>query len=211
MQASHRVGQNGVEGEGGDDDRNSALHKSSLTSFSVDNPYQSSGVGGFATASNGDGRAGSPSGDRNSDPPQTHEQLIAYCAGLKTRVSELDFINELFRGRLSQLEQQEAAARSANEAATAEQAQLRQQLEASKESEAQLRAQLEDVHNRENSLKRRLDELELELKAAQEGLTERPAKKARTEEPAQSEEATQVEAKKEPENARQGAEAEVAA
>lgn len=185
-----RIGQNGVEGEGGDDDRNSVLHKSSLTSFSVDNPYQSSGVGGFATANNGEGRAGSPGGDRNSDPPQTHEQLIAYCAGLKTRVSELDFINELFRGRLSQLEQQEAAARSANEAATAEQTQLRQQLEASKESEAQLRAQLDDVHSRENSLKRRLDELELELKAAQEGSSGRPAKKARTEEPTQPEPAT---------------------
>ena len=175
-QAAQR-GQNG-EGEGGD---------KSLTSFSVDNPYQSSGVGGFATANNGDGRPGSPSGDRNSDPPQTHEQLIAYCAGLKTRVSELDFINELFRGRLSQLEQQEAAARSANEVATAEQTQLRQQLDASKESEAQLRAQLDDVHNRENSLKRRLDELELELKAAQEGIAERPAKRARTEEAAADE------------------------
>ncbi|KAH8173205.1 GATA zinc finger domain-containing protein [Sarocladium implicatum] len=173
-------GQNGAnDGEGGD---------KSLTSFSVDNPYQSSGVGGFATASNGEGRPGSPSGDRNSDPPQTHEQLIAYCAGLKTRVSELDFINELFRGRLSQLEQQEAAARSANELATAEQTQLRQQLEASKESEAQLRAQLDDVHSRENSLKRRLDELELELKAAQEGIAERPAKRTRTEEAAADEE-----------------------
>lgn len=159
-----------------------------MTSFSVDNPYQSSGVGGFATANNGDGRAGSPtSGDRNSDPPQTHEQLIAYCAGLKTRVSELDFINELFRGRLSQLEQQEAAARSANEVATAEQSNLRAQLEASKESESQLRAQLDDVHSRENSLKRRLDELELELKAAQEGVAERPAKRSRTEEPAAEE------------------------
>jgi GATA-binding protein len=184
-----------MEGEGGDDDRN-GLHKSALTSFSVDNPYQSSGVGGFATANNGDGRAGSPSGDRNSDPPQTHEQLIAYCAGLKTRVSELDFINELFRGRLSQLEQQEAAARSANEAATAEQTQLRQQLDASKESEAQLRAQLDDVHSRENSLKRRLDELELELKAAQEETSERPSKKARTEEPALSTEAVAAEALK---------------
>lgn len=148
-----------------------------------------------------------PGGDRNSDPPQTHEQLIAYCAGLKTRVSELDFINELFRGRLSQLEQQEAAAWSANEAATAEQTQLRQQLEASKESEAQLRAQLDDVHSRENSLKRRLDELELELKAAQEGTAERPAKKARTEEPAESEAAPETDAKKEAEPATQEAQA----
>lgn len=113
--------------------------------------------------------AGSPSlnGDRAlGEAPQTHEQLIAHNSSLKTRVSELEVINELFRGRLSQLEQQEAAARRGQEVAALEQAQLRSQLEASQESEAQLRAQLDDSHRRENNLKRRLDELELERKEA---------------------------------------------
>lgn len=125
------------------------------------------------------------------DAPQTHEQLIAHNSSLKTRVSELEVINELFRGRLSQLEQQEAAARRGQEVAGVEQSQLRSQLEAANESEAQLRAHLEDSHRRENSLKRRLDDLELELKEAKgaaEAAMERPAKKQRVAEPVKQEE-----------------------
>ncbi|CAM1511474.1 Fc.00g089870.m01.CDS01 [Cosmosporella sp. VM-42] len=156
-----------------------------MPSFMVDDPYQSN-VGGFGGGA-ADGRAPSPlNGDRNLDPPQTHEQLIAHNSSLKTRVSELEVINELFRGRLSQLEQQEAAARRGQEVAGVEQSQLRSQLEQSQENEAQLRAQLDDSHRRENSLKRRLDDLELELKAlkeakeALEAESERPMKKQRT-------------------------------
>ncbi|KAK3187425.1 GATA zinc finger protein 3 [Lecanicillium sp. MT-2017a] len=150
-----------------------SMYNTSLSSFMVDDAY---------TSFNGDGSGGSPmNGDRNSDTPQTQEQLIAHNSSLKTRVSELEVINELFRGRLSQLEQQEAAARRGQEVAGAEQTQLRSQLEAAQESEAQLLAQLEDSHRRENNLKRRLDELE----AAQEALggdAQPGAKRARTEE-----------------------------
>ena len=68
----------------------------------MDDPYQSSV--GFHSA---DGQPISPmNGERGIDAPQTKEQLIAHNSSLKTRVSELEFINELFRGRLSQLEQQ---------------------------------------------------------------------------------------------------------
>ncbi|KAG6032929.1 hypothetical protein E4U41_007087 [Claviceps citrina] len=131
-----------------------SLYNQGLPSFMVDDPYQNGAFNG--TCEHGD-----------RDTPQTHEQLIAHNSSLKTRVSELEVINELFRGRLSQLEQQEAAARRGQEVAGVEQTQLRGQLEATMESEAQLRAQLEDSHRRENNLKRRLDELELELQAAQ--------------------------------------------
>lgn len=158
------------------------MYNHSLPSFMVDDPSQS-GVGGF---NNGEGRAGSPmNGDRGLESPQTQEQLIANNSSLKTRVRELEFINELFRGRLSQLEQQEAAASAAlrgQEVAGVEHTQLRAQLDASKEIENQLRVQLEDSHRRENNLKRRLDELELEFRAVREALTEadsRPYKKAR--------------------------------
>ncbi|KAK5998612.1 GATA type zinc finger protein asd-4 [Cladobotryum mycophilum] len=155
-----------------------SMYNHSLPSFIVDDPYQS-GVG-FSS----DGRAVSPmNGDRGLDAPQTHEQLIAHNSSLKTRVSELEVINELFRGRLSQLEQQEAAARRGQEVAGVEQSQLRTQLDMSKDTENQLRAQLDDSHRRENNLKRRLDELELELKAAKEALedieSDRHSKKAR--------------------------------
>ncbi|KAM0219950.1 hypothetical protein ACHAPQ_001154 [Fusarium lateritium] len=141
-----------------------SMYNHGMSSFMVDDPYQ----GGFVAT--GEGRATSPSnGDRKMDAPPSYEQLIAINSSLKTRVSELEVIIELFRGRLSQLEQQEAAARTGQQAADVEQ--------------SQLRAQLEDSHRRENSLKRRLDELELEFQANQ-GVNlapdERPAKRPRT-------------------------------
>ncbi|KAM4056969.1 GATA zinc finger domain-containing protein [Hirsutella rhossiliensis] len=158
-----------------------SMYNQGLPSFMVDDPYQT----GFNAAAGPDGSAGSPmNGDRTLDTPQTHEQLIAHNSSLKTRVSELEVINELFRGRLSQLEQQEAAARHGQEVAGVEQTQLRTELEIYRESEAQLRTQLEDSHRRENILKRRLDELELELNEAKEALEaphDRPAKKPRVE------------------------------
>ncbi|KAF4459169.1 GATA type zinc finger asd-4 [Fusarium albosuccineum] len=200
-QAARRTSQKSANGQDGSDSPISrtgtpSMYSHGLSSFMVDDPYQT----GFAAT--GEGRAASPlNGDRKMDAPQTHEQLIAHNSSLKTRVSELEVIIELFRGRLSQLEQQEAAARSGQQVAGAEQTQLRSQLDATRESEAQLRAQLEDSHRRENSLKRRLDELELELKAAQdakealEETSERPAKRARTtEEPTKASVAADIEA-----------------
>ncbi|KAF7560619.1 hypothetical protein G7046_g3527 [Stylonectria norvegica] len=180
-----------------------------IPSFMVDDPYQQSGASGFNGSGVSEGQAPSPmNGDRNHEAPQTHEQLIAFNSSLKTRVSELEVINELFRGRLSQLEQQEAAARRGQEVAGVEQSQLRSQLDASQESEAHMRGQLEDSHRRENSLKRRLDDLELELKEAKESLEaelERPAKKPRlaevaevAEEAVKSEEAVKPEQVSEP-------------
>ncbi|PNY27656.1 GATA type zinc finger protein asd-4 [Tolypocladium capitatum] len=154
-----------------------SMYNQGIPSFMVDDPYQTSFNGGAGV----DGSTGSPmNGDRGLDSPQTHEQIMAHNSSLKTRVSELEVINELFRGRLSQLEQQEAAARRGQEVAGVEQTQLRSQLEAAQESEAQLRNQLEDSHRRENNLKRRLDELELEIKEAKEAVeSDRPSKKPR--------------------------------
>lgn len=121
----------------------------------MDDAQLQAGLQGFS-----ENRAGSPlNGDRHLDVPQTHEQLIATNSALKTRVSELELINELFRGRLSQMEQDEASARRGQEISGKAEAQLRMQLETSKK-------QLEESHRRENNLKRRLDELELELKEA---------------------------------------------
>lgn len=163
-----------------------SMYNQSLPSFIVDDPYNGGNVSGFGTS--GDGSGSPMNGDRSLDSPQTHEQLIAHNSSLKTRVSELEVINELFRGRLSQLEQQEAAARRGQEVSSVEQSQLRAQLDASEESQSQLRAQLDDSHRRENSLKRRLDELELELKQANDALdggfgSERGAKRPRIQSP----------------------------
>lgn len=179
------------------------MYHNTLPSFIMEDPYTSATGAYGASGANGDG-----SGSPMNDTPQTHEQLIANNSSLKTRVRELELINELFRGRLSQLEQQEAAARHGSEVAGAEQTQLRSQLEASQALEKQLAAQLDDSHRRENSLKRRLDELELELKDAKDAAaaataaaaaavvegeenSDRPAKRTRTQGP--DREAEQVE------------------
>jgi len=119
--------------------------------------------------------------DLNGEHPPTQETILAENASLKTRVSELEVIQELYRGRLQQLESDET-----NVGHTV--AQLREQLAGATQTETQLRNELEESHHRENMLKRRLDELELELKEAK-GASEtaengRPAKKPRIEEPA---------------------------
>lgn len=94
-------------------------------------------------------------GDRHLEVPQTYEQLIAANSSLKTRVSEFEVINELFRGRVTQLEQDEANARRGEE--------MR------RESERNLRLHLEESQRRENQLKRRLDDLEREVAEVSDG------------------------------------------
>lgn len=186
-----------------------SMYNQSLPSFMVDDPYNGASVPNFGAS--GDG-SGSP---MNGDSPQTHEQLIAHNSSLKTRVSELEVINELFRGRLSQLEQQEAAARRGQEVSSVEQTQLRAQLETSEETQKQLRTQLEDSHRRENSLKRRLDELELELKQAKEvleGESDRGGKRPRIHSPVPETHAeAEAEAEAEPVPETQGPELETKA
>ncbi|KAF4773864.1 GATA zinc finger [Colletotrichum scovillei] len=154
-----------------------SLYNPSLPVFQgMDDAQLQAGLQGF-NVSGSDNRSGSPlNGDRHLDVPQTHEQLIAANSALKTRVSELELINELFRGRLSQMEQDEASARRGQEISGKAEAQLRAQLESSKK-------QLDESHRRENNLKRRLDEMELELKEARDALdlsdSGRAAKKPR--------------------------------
>ncbi|KAL2196757.1 hypothetical protein P885DRAFT_69243 [Corynascus similis CBS 632.67] len=133
----------------------------------LEDQFQAQQLSGFAGP---DGRAPSPLNGDRLDMPQTHEQLLATNASLKTRVSELEVIQELYRGRIQQLEQEEAN-RQAQEKTTSEaDEQLRNQLNAINESHTQLQKELEESHRRENMLKRRLDELEVELKEAKESL-----------------------------------------
>lgn len=81
--------------------------------------------------------------------PQTYEGLLAVNTSLKTRVSELELINGLFRGRVSELEQSDAAARRAEMIA--------------RESEARARRELEEALRMVDDLKRRVSELEQQL------------------------------------------------
>jgi GATA-binding protein len=84
-------------------------------------------------------------GDHRGDGAETQESLMAANSTLKTRISELELIHELYRGRLSQLEN--------------DQAQFHQQLESFREADEQLRAELTASHNREMALKHRLEEI----------------------------------------------------
>jgi len=71
--------------------------------------------------------------------PLSYDSLTAQNTALKTRVSEMELINDLFRNRVTELEGSEGAAR---------------------ETEKMLRLELEECKAREEGLKRRLDELE---------------------------------------------------
>ena len=150
----------------------------------IDDQFQAQQLSGFGGH---DGRPQSPMNGDRLDMPQTHEQLLATNASLKTRVSELEVIQELYRGRIQQLEQEEVN-RQAQEKSKAEaDEQLHAQLAVMNETQAQLQKELEESHRRENMLKRRLDELEVELKDAKESLEVHEngrAKRARLDDPA---------------------------
>lgn len=84
--------------------------------------------------------------DRHLEPPQTYEALLNANTTLKTRVSELEVINDLFKGRVAELEQNDAASRRSEMII--------------RESENRLRQTLDETQRREDSLKRRVAELE---------------------------------------------------
>jgi len=117
------------------------------------------------------GRSASPlNGHNGLEVPQTYEQLIAQNSSLKTRVSELEVINELFRGRVTQLEQDEANARRGEEMRRESEAELMRRLDESSR-------RLEESQRRENQLKHRLDDLEREATEMRENAP--PAKRLR--------------------------------
>ncbi|KAK0714814.1 hypothetical protein B0H67DRAFT_222770 [Lasiosphaeris hirsuta] len=134
----------------------------------LDDQFQSQQLPGFGVSAASPGRAPSPMNGERLDLPQTHEQLIAVNSSLKTRVSELEVIQELYRGRIQQLEQEESV-RQVQDAGKADE-QLRSQVAILGESNSQLQKELEESHRRENMLKRRLDELEVELKDVRDSL-----------------------------------------
>ncbi|OAT02489.1 GATA-binding protein, other eukaryote [Blastomyces dermatitidis ER-3] len=87
--------------------------------------------------------------DRHLEAQQTYESLLAANTSLKTRISELELINELFRGRVAELEQSDATARRSEMVA--------------RDSESRLNQSLKEAQRREEGLKRRISELERAL------------------------------------------------
>ena len=83
--------------------------------------------------------------DRNIDRRPTYEQLQHDNTALKTRVSELEVINILYKGQVG--EQDEKA----------------------NKSDQQLRQLLEEAHTRENDLKQQVEDLQREVLELREG------------------------------------------
>ncbi|KAF2258710.1 hypothetical protein CC78DRAFT_98870 [Lojkania enalia] len=108
-----------------------AFHSPSLPQFNIRHPSP-----GSTSSINGS----------HLEPPLTYDALAAQNTSLRTRVSELEVINDLFRGRVTELEQSEQEARRLEMGA--------------RDTEAQLRAELDETRQREADLKRRLEELE---------------------------------------------------
>ncbi|KAL1305301.1 hypothetical protein AAFC00_002204 [Neodothiora populina] len=80
-----------------------------------------------------------------------YAENAANSSHLKTRVSELEVINDLFRGRVAELEQSEQAAR--------------RNAELAHDAAERYRSDLDAALSREKDMKRRIDQLESELES----------------------------------------------
>lgn len=91
--------------------------------------------------------------DRHLEPPQTYDGLLQANTSLKTRVSELEVINGLFKGRVQELERAEYGQRQALEQSRLREDDLRRRLEELEHHVTELRRDSPGY----NSAKRRLD------------------------------------------------------
>ncbi|KAJ2898285.1 zinc finger protein [Zalerion maritima] len=131
-----------------------------------DSHFQPDNLGHLISADAGG--AGEPmNGNNQASDPQTTEQLMASNSSLKTRVSELEVINELYRGRLSQLEMDEAAARQERNSFQQHADEASRRADDSARRADELERNLNESHHRENLLKHRLDEVEALLPESQ--------------------------------------------
>ncbi|KAK2614323.1 hypothetical protein N8I77_001162 [Diaporthe amygdali] len=195
-------------GNGHIDDTNSPISRTATSNMyaghmlyhGLDEHHLQQPLSGFGVPG-GNGRVPSPM--NGEGVPQTPEELLALNSGLKTRIDELEVINDLIQRRLQHYETYGTGAGptagnglDGGHDATQAEAQLRAQVEALAASEAQLRSQLDESHRRENSMKRRLDEMELELNEAKEQLQSHEngrAKKMRMTETTDAEEVLKAE------------------
>ncbi|KAK4544587.1 hypothetical protein LTR36_004159 [Oleoguttula mirabilis] len=134
----------------------------SLPAFNLRQPSPS-----VASLNGSGGGGGGPShGVEAAAPPQhqqpTYDALSAQTSHLRTRVSELEVINDLFRGRVGELESSEADARRGERAR--------------EEENRRLRAELEMAGRRVGELGKRVAELEEEVEAGR-GSSGSPARK----------------------------------
>ncbi|KAK1808747.1 GATA zinc finger protein 3 [Friedmanniomyces endolithicus] len=88
-------------------------------------------------------------------PPQTYDALLAQNSHLRTRVSELEVINGLFRGRVGELEASEQEARRAERRGEEEIRRLRADLESAEERAEEARRRIEELEGGEDGPRRK--------------------------------------------------------
>ena len=128
---------------------------------SADHTLQASGAPTAHLRHPSPGSTSSPN-DRHLEAPQSYESLVRDNTVLKTRVSELEVVNDIYRGHVSQYPQGQAAAPRAEMAP--------------RDAESQLRTALLEAEQREFDLKREVEVLQQKI-AGLEG--EPPAKRVR--------------------------------
>jgi GATA-binding protein len=127
----------------------------------ADHTFQASGIPPNHLRHQSPSSTSSPN-DRHLEPPQSYENLLRDNTVLKTRVSELEVVNDLYRGHVSQYSQGQAAAPQAEMIP--------------RDAESQLRVALLQAEQHEVDLKRQVEALQRRI-ADLEG--EPPAKRAR--------------------------------
>ncbi|KAK5128175.1 hypothetical protein LTR08_004079 [Meristemomyces frigidus] len=88
------------------------------------------------------------------EAPQTYDALLLQNSQIRTRVSELEVINDLFRGRVGELENSEQDARRAERAIDEENRRLKAGLEAANQRTADLQRRLEEMEGGEPARKK---------------------------------------------------------
>lgn len=101
----------------------------------------------------------------NLEAPQGYDAVVAQNNALRTRVSELEVINDLFRGRVSELEASEQEARREAEA-------LKRELEELKKGNAGGGAEREEVNTEEIERESKRQKVEDGAEAGEAGFAE---------------------------------------
>jgi GATA-binding protein len=100
----------------------------------------------------------STNGDRHLEPPHTYEGLQQENAHLRTRVSELEVINGLFKGRIQELERAESGNRQALDLSRARELELTKRLGDLERQVTELRRQTPPTSTPASGTKRRAED-----------------------------------------------------
>lgn len=150
----------------------SGLYNAHTSSYPIlDDGYQGQHLQAF-----GDGSGHHDSSVNGDGGPQTADQLVATNSSLKTRVAELEVINDFITRRLGHYEPvygsgaTTADGQDGTGQSNGDDMQMRSQIELLTQSERQLRSELEEGHRRENMMKRLIEELEQKLTQTEQAL-----------------------------------------